>query len=170
MNGVDVIVLALLIWGAYKGYKKGLILEIVGILAFGLGILLALKLLQWGKDFLQQYFDLEESLLPYISFFVLFALIVIGVNLLGSSLKKVLHLTFLGTVDSILGAALGVFKWALGISIIFWALKAIEVDEPGGTLASSYFFNLLHTLAPAFFDFIGQALPKAKEFFKGESI
>ncbi len=170
MNGVDLIVLGLLIWAAYRGYKKGLLLEVVGILAFGLGILLSLKLLQWGQDLLTEHFQLDESLLPYIAFFILFALIVIGVNLLGTGIKKALHLSFLGTVDSLLGAALGIFKWALGISVIFWALKAMGVDDPGGTLADSYLFNLLQPLAPGFFELVGQAMPKAKEFFRGKEI
>ena len=170
MNGVDLIVLGLLIWGGFRGFKKGLLLEIVGILAFGLGILLSLKLLQWGQDLLTEHFQLDESLLPYIAFFILFALIVIGVNLLGSGIRKALHLSFLGTIDSLLGAALGVFKWALGISVIFWALRALGLDEPGGTLADSYMYNLLKSLAPNFFELIGQALPAAKEFFRGKEI
>ncbi|WP_224999772.1 CvpA family protein [Cesiribacter sp. SM1] len=165
MNALDVVILLLLIWGTFSGFRKGLLLEIIGIVAFVIGIVVGLKMLQWSIDWLSGYVDINESLLPYIAFFVLFVLVVVGINLIGNIASKALHLTFLGVVDSLLGAVAGLLKWALGISVLFWVASTMELNRPGGLLTQSWFYDLLAPLAPAFFDLIGQALPAARRFF-----
>ncbi len=165
MNALDVAILLLLIWGTFSGFRKGLLLEVIGIVAFVIGIVVGLKLLQWSINWLSGYVDINESLLPYIAFFVLFVLVVVGINLIGNIASKALHLTFLGVVDSLLGAVAGLLKWALGISVLFWVASTMELNRPGGLLTQSWFFELLAPLAPAFFDLIGQALPAARRFF-----
>jgi membrane protein required for colicin V production len=165
LNALDVAILLLLIWGTFSGFRKGLLLEVIGIVAFVIGIVVGLKLLQWSINWLSGYVDINESLLPYIAFFVLFVLVVVGINLIGNIASKALHLTFLGVVDSLLGAVAGLLKWALGISVLFWVASTMELNRPGGLLTQSWFFELLAPLAPAFFDLIGQALPAARRFF-----
>ena len=38
MNYIDIFLLVPLLWGAFKGFKKGLIIEVVSLIALGLGI------------------------------------------------------------------------------------------------------------------------------------
>ena len=165
MNALDFVILLLLLWGTFSGFRKGLLLELIGIIAFIIGIVVGLKLLQWSIDWLSGYVDIHESLIPYVAFFVLFVLVVVGINIIGSAASKALHLTFLGVVDSMLGAVAGMLKWALGISLLFWVASTMELNSPGVLLSQSWFYELLAPLAPGFFDFIGQALPGARRFF-----
>lgn len=137
----------------------------MGIVAFVLGIVVGLKLLQWSMDWLADYVDIHESLLPYIAFFVLFVAVVVGINLLGHVVSKALHLTFMGVVDSLLGAVVGLLKWALGVSLLFWVAATMELNSPGGLLMQSWCYDLLSPLAPSFFSLMGQALPGARRFF-----
>lgn len=165
MNALDVVIVLLLIWGTFSGFRKGLLLEVIGLLAFVIGIVVGLKLLQWSIDWISGHIDIHESMLPYIAFFILFVLVVVGINLIGNIASKALHLTFLGVIDSMLGAVAGLLKWALGISVLFWVASTMELNRPGGLLTQSWFYDLLAPLAPAFFDYIGQALPAARRFF-----
>ena len=165
MNALDVAILLLLIWGTFSGFRKGLLLELIGIVAFVVGIVVGLKLLQWSISWISEQVDIHESMLPYVAFFVLFVLVVVGINLMGNLASKALHLTFLGVVDSMLGSVIGLLKWALGISVLFWVASTMELNRPGGLLNQSWFYELLAPLAPAFFDKIGQALPAARRFF-----
>lgn len=165
MNALDVVILLLLIWGTFGGFRKGLLLELIGIIAFVVGIVVGLQLLQWSIDWISQYVDIYESLLPYLAFFALFVLVVVGINLMGNIASKALHLTFLGVIDSLLGAMVGLIKWALGISVLLWVASTMEMNRPGGLLSQSWFYELLAPLAPSFFDQIGQALPAARRFF-----
>lgn len=165
MNALDLAILLLLIWGTFSGFRKGFLLELIGILAFIVGIIIGLEFLQWSIDWLAEYVDIHDSLVPYIAFFVLFVLVVVGINLIGNIVSKALHLTFLGVVDSLSGAVVGMLKWALGISVLFWVASTMELNRPGGLLTQSWFYELLAPLAPGFFDMIGQALPAARRFF-----
>lgn len=165
MNALDVIIVLLLIWGAFSGFRKGLLLEVIGIIAFIIGIVVGLKLLQWSMDWLSDYFDIHDSILPYVAFFALFVVVVVGLNLIGNLASKALHLTFLGVIDSLLGAVAGLLKWALGISVLFWVAAIMELNQPGGLLTQSWFWEVLSPIAPKFFDYIGQTLPAARRFF-----
>jgi membrane protein required for colicin V production len=165
LNALDLVIVLLLIWGAVSGFSKGLLLEIFGIIAFVVGIIVGLKMLQWSIDWLAGHVDIHESIVPYVAFFILFVLVVVGINLMGRVVSKALHLTFLGIIDSMLGAVLGVVKWALAISVLFWVASTMELARPGGLLTQSWFYDQLAPLAPAFFELIGQALPVARRFF-----
>jgi uncharacterized membrane protein required for colicin V production len=51
MKTIDLLILFPLLIGAYHGYKRGLLLEIVAILAFVIAVVLGFKLLDYGLDF-----------------------------------------------------------------------------------------------------------------------
>ena len=166
MSIVDVIILLLLLLGAYKGYTKGMLLEIIGILAFLIALVVGFKLLHWAMHLLNEQDVINESLLPYIAFLLLFAAIVIGINLLGKALKKVLDMTFFGTFDNLAGAIIGLFKWALGISVLIWLLSSLEVQLPPDSLTGSRVYPLLQPFAPKVFDTLGEVLPTAESLLQ----
>lgn len=147
MNSADIVILVLLTIGAFRGFRKGFLLEIVGILALLLGIFGAIKLLQEGMEFLSEHFEISSQFLPYVAFLVLFILIMVGVSIIGRFIKKVIDLTPLGTLDNFAGAVVGVLKWALGISFLIWATVAFgfnffEEEE------QSPLYNYIAQLAP----------------------
>ena len=146
MSTTDIIILALLAIGAYRGFTKGFILEMVGILALLLGIFGAIFLLQEGMVYMEEQFEIANNILPYVTFLVLFVLIILGVNLLGRIVKKILDLTLLGTLDNLAGALVGAFKWALAISFIIWASTAFGIyffdEEKEGSQLYSYIADL----------------------------
>lgn len=142
-----------------------MLLEIIGIIAFGVALVAGFKLLSWAMEILHTRISIDESLLPYIAFLLLFAAIVIGINLLGKALKKVLDMTFFGTFDSLAGAIIGLFKWALAISVLIWLLNTLEVQLPSEALAGSYVYPLLQPFAPQVFSTLGEVLPSAENLF-----
>lgn len=142
-----------------------MLLEIIGIIAFGVALVAGFKLLSWAMEILNTRISIDESLLPYIAFLLLFAAIVIGINLLGKALKKVLDMTFFGTFDSLAGAVIGLFKWALAISVLIWLLNTLEVQLPSEALAGSYVYPLLQPFAPQVFSTLGEVLPSAENLF-----
>lgn len=166
MGAIDIVILLLLLLGAYKGYTKGLLLEIIGILAFVIALVAGFKLLHWATKLLSEQVDISESLLPYIAFLLLFAAIVIGINLLGKALKKVLDMTFFGTFDNLAGALIGLFKWALAISTLIWLIDTLEVQLPSEAVADSFVYPLLQPFAPNVFSTIGDVLPSAQSLFQ----
>ena len=68
MKTIDLLILFPLLIGAYTGYKRGLLLEIVAILAFVIAVVLGFKLLDYGLDFLSPYVGGSNRFLPYFAF------------------------------------------------------------------------------------------------------
>ena len=166
MSIVDLVIVLLLLLGAYKGYTKGMLLEIIGILAFFVALVAGFMLLNWAMDLLQTTIEISDSLLPYVAFLLLFAAIVIGINLLGKALKKVLDMTLFGTFDSLVGAVIGLFKWALAISVLIWILNTLQVELPSYSLSGSRVYPLLQPFAPMVFSALSDVLPTAENFFQ----
>ncbi|QSE98578.1 CvpA family protein [Fulvivirga lutea] len=165
MNKLDFILLAPLLFGAYQGYKKGFVLEIIAIISFVLAIIGGFKLMHWGMNLLDQYFDIGGDLLPYLSFILIFIGIILLVNVIGKVFKKIIDLTLLGAVDNIAGAMLSLLKWAFGISIVLWLSASFGMELPLDWTEGSYFYEPVLSFAPGFIGFITDYIPFAHDLF-----
>lgn len=130
MNTWDIVLLIILLLGAYRGYTKGILLEVVAVVAFIAAIVGALQLMSWGVGFLSDTLETKGAWLPLLAFILLFVGILTGVSIAGKMLKSVIHLTPIGYLDGLLGGAVGVIKWAFGISVLFILLDYAQVQLP----------------------------------------
>lgn len=151
-------------------------MEVVSILAFILGIIGAFKLLHMGMDLLSEYFSISGTLLPYVSFILIFLIIIIGVNFLGRALKKIIDLTLLGGVDNIAGAMISVLKWGFGISILLWLSASFGLDMPEEWQTGSLLYPYVFDFAPLvvgkfsfFMPFAHDLFDTIKDFLEGDS-
>lgn len=165
MSTIDIILLVPLIFGAYQGFKKGFLLEVIAILAFVLAIVGGFKLLHIGMDMLNDNFNISGKLLPYIAFVIIFLAIILGINLLGKALKKIIDLTLLGTVDNLAGLVVSVFKWAFGLSIILWLTDSFGVALPEKWTEDALLYPLILPLAPKVVDLLSGFMPFAHDLF-----
>ncbi|HEY0109565.1 MAG TPA: CvpA family protein, partial [Fibrella sp.] len=70
MATIDILILIPLLWGAYNGYRKGLLVEVVAIIAFVVALIIGFKFLQFGIDLLAPYIsrELARKFLPWLGF------------------------------------------------------------------------------------------------------
>ena len=162
MKTLDIILLIPLIFGAVLGFRKGLLLEIFGVLAFVLAIIGGFKLMETGMVYLSEYFENFDQLLPFISFLVIFLAIIILVNMLGKLLKKMIDLTLLGGFDKFAGAILGLVKWAIGVSILLWLVNNFGIELPGQE-EELVLYPFLTELGPKLIASLDVVLPFAQE-------
>ncbi|MEM7107232.1 MAG: CvpA family protein [Bacteroidota bacterium] len=165
MSIFDIVLISLLAFAAFKGYRRGFLLEAVAILAFVLAVIGGFRLMHWGMSVLSEHFTLTAELLPYISFLLIFISVVIAVNLLGNFLKRILDMTLLGSIDNIAGALLAVLKWAFGISILLWLSHSFGVSFQGSWTEGSLLFPYFLTLSPRLVDLVSEVLPFARDLF-----
>ena len=165
MNIADIIISALLVIGAWHGFRRGFVLEIIGIVAFVLAIVGGFKLLHVGMEYISRFYDGLGSFLPFISFMAIFILILFAVNALGKALKQIIDWTPLGFLDNIAGAGLGLLKWMLGLSVVLGVLASLKIDEYIPYLTESAIaprirefgakvVEMINTVFPSFSDFI----------------
>ncbi len=156
MNPWDLALLIVLLLGAYRGYTKGILMELVALAAFVIAIVGALQLMSWGVGFLSDTLQTDGAWLSLLAFVLLFVGILTGVSIAGKMLKSVVHLTPIGYLDGLLGAAVGVVKWAFGISVVFIVLDYAEVALPDTN--DSELYGYVHPFAY-------QVVEKFKEWF-----
>ncbi len=134
MNYFDIIIIIPLIWGAYKGFKKGFIIEIASFIALGLGVWGGMKFSSISAKYLSDAFDISEKVMPLISFAVTFILIVVVVFMLAKMLQKIITMVALGFINRAAGALFGMLKFGLIMSVIinFTEIinKQIDFIEP----------------------------------------
>lgn len=118
MNYFDIVFIIPLLWGAYKGFTKGFVIEIASFVALGLGVWGGLKFSYVSAEYLSKMFDISPKIMPLISFSVTFIGIVIVVFLLAKLLQGVLKKAALGFINKLLGLFFGVLKFAFILSIV----------------------------------------------------
>ena len=98
VNYIDVIILLPLVYGAYKGFTLGLIVEMSTLFALVLGVFISLRYAVNVEGFLKDFVALPESYAYYIAFAVTFLLVIIVMHLLGKLLTKLIDMVSLGCV------------------------------------------------------------------------
>jgi membrane protein required for colicin V production len=148
-----------LIWGAYAGYKRGLLVEIVAIVAFVLAVVLGFKMLDVGLKFLSPYISGSNRFLPYFAFSAIFFPIIFLVNRLGRMLRKSLRYTLIGSFDSMAGAMVGVLTWAFGISVFLWLINAVGIRIPLSASEDTFLYPIISPIAPTIISKASHLLP-----------
>lgn len=121
MNALDLILIFPLIWAGFRGFKNGLITEVVSIAALVGGIYLALHY----TDNIAQYIHNDAAQL--IACALIFGGVLLGGYLGGLLAKKITAIPDL--LDKILGIVLGVAKVLVLCSLLLIGLKAIDVKN-----------------------------------------
>ena len=117
MNYLDIIILVPIIWGGFVGFKKGLIIEVISLIALGLGIWGGINFSDYLADIISD--KLDSQYVPIVSFILTFIIIVVVVYMLGRMLEKVINLVQLKIINKLAGIVFGISKVALIISVLF---------------------------------------------------
>lgn len=158
----DFVILVILLAGAYRGYQKGLLREVIAVIALVAGVIGAIQWMPWTVAFLSSTFDVTSEFLPAFAFLLIFIVIVLVLSLAGRLLKLVIDLTPIGFVDGLGGALLGLLKWALGISILLWILDTAQVELPSDQ--ESLIYLNVKQVAPYVFQHLGDWSPMVRNF------
>ena len=164
MTALDILLLLPLGIGAVKGYRRGLVLEVVTLLAFVLAVVGGLSLLSAAVPLVRHYVGSAYGMLPLVSFGLVFVAILWGVHLLGGLLKTAVHLTPLGVLDNLLGGAAGIIKWVLGLSLLLHGtgLAGLHLLSPG-LVAGSQVLPIVRQATPLALQITGYVLPFAQD-------
>ncbi|MGQ1908912.1 CvpA family protein [Marinifilum sp. RC60d5] len=126
MNILDILIGLPLLWAIYKGFTKGLIIEVATLLALILGIYGAIHFSDFTAEFIQQKFDYDSQYMGYIAFAITFLLIVVVLNILGKILNSLIEAVALGVINRLLGVVFGLFKGAIILSIVVYFVNYLD--------------------------------------------
>ena len=127
MNYLDIIIAIVLFLFGFKGFRKGLIIEVVTLLAFAVGIYGAMHFSEFTAEHLQDFVEINPKYLNTVAFVLTFILLVIVVNLIGKALTKLLDAMELGFLNKLFGFVFGVAKGVLLCSILVMVLNNFQL-------------------------------------------
>ena len=156
----------MLIVGGYFGYKRGFLLGLFFLLAIVLGVFLGFKLMAMGVLYLHNHFNADLVYLPYISFAIIFVGVIVLVMFIGNRFKNSMDKTFLGKLDAIAGALLGVAKYTFCLSILFWLLSSLTISFPTNWTSHSFLYPITVKFAAQINATVGNFAPFVKGIFK----
>ncbi len=161
MNVLDLIFILPLLYGAYRGYQKGLFIEIIGVAAFIVAIVIGFKFLGYGMNMIAPVIgeNLANRFLPYLSFTVIFFPTIFLINKMGWMLRRALRFTILGTIDGFAGAMVGVFTWLFGISTFLWLMSSIDINLPEKLTKESLTYPAMKKVAPTVISKVSDWIP-----------
>jgi membrane protein required for colicin V production len=165
LSTIDIVIIVIVLFGAYRGYKDGFLMGVVTLIALVLGVFGAFKLTGEGMEFLQEHFNADKDILPYLSFFLIFITIVVLVTLVGKFFRHTIDKTFLGRIDESAGALLGALKTLFMLSVVFWIVDSLKMDLPAHWTEDALVYPFTAQLAPAFAGWVAQFLPFLEDVF-----
>lgn len=158
MNYVDGLLLIPLAYAAFRGFKNGLIKEVLGIAGLVIAVLLGFNLITPASHFLTQQWDLQGETVPYLAFGMVFFATLIAISVLTYILDTVIKLVFLSIPNRVFGGIFSTLKMGilLSLALIFLSgfnLPNQEVKEE--SIAYTYVIGI----APAAYDALAIILP-----------
>ena len=151
LNYIDYIILVILVLFIIQGYRKGIIIGLATIAALILGIYMAVHFSNYLESTLVEHLHPSRKWLPILSFSITFLVVVIAVMLVAKLTEKLVDMVGMGFFNHIGGAALGLVKGVILISILFFIFTSLdpkskwlkEKDKQG-----SYFYSRVAGVFP----------------------
>ncbi|MFA7272464.1 MAG: CvpA family protein [Crocinitomicaceae bacterium] len=124
MNFIDILLLIPLVYAAWKGFQKGLIIEVFTLMAFFVGIYAGIHFSDYAAEWLKEKLDLSSDYLPIAAFTVTFLVIGALVFFAGKAIEQVVKITALSPMNKMGGLVFGSLKMLLILSVFLSVLES----------------------------------------------
>lgn len=162
---LDLVYIIIALMAVIKGYRKGIIVGIFSLLAFIIGLIVALKFSTIVAGWLQNYGNVSSTWLPFLAFII----ILVGVTLLVRLVAKILHeavkMLLLGWADKLGGIILFIFIYTLVYSIVLFFATNVHIISQD-MIEYSKTYGWIEPLGHKVIGKIGEWLPWFKDMFK----
>jgi len=176
-NHWDIILFIPLAFAAWKGFRKGLIIELASIAALIAGVYVAANFSEVVAGYLKEFFELEGTWTSYLAFIATFTGVVFGVYALARVVEKAVNMVALKLVNKLAGLAFGTIKMVLILSIVLniisWFDQLVPVmtkPDPENSLLFEPVLKAAPTALPVLTqsDWMGKAEEIVGPLFEGE--
>tara|TARA_B100000989_G_scaffold165013_1_gene123353 strand:- start:231 stop:698 length:468 start_codon:yes stop_codon:yes gene_type:complete len=123
MNLIDSIYLIILIYGSYKGFKNGIVGEVLSFLGILLGVYLSKTYYLAVDKYLVTVFDSTNQLISLISVILIFTLTIMLSKILSKVITNALNIMALGLLNKLIGSVFGLLKYLLILCIITFIIS-----------------------------------------------
>jgi membrane protein required for colicin V production len=107
-----------LIYGLVKGWMRGFVREVIGLVSLLLALAAAFLFHDSAYHLIEEQTQESGQIIHVVTYVSVFLLVMIGLNWLGKLLTKVIESAQLGTINRLLGALFSSLKWAIVLAIL----------------------------------------------------
>ena len=123
LNILDIILLVCFIPALVNGFRKGLAGQVISIASLFLGVFLAYRWAVGLSIELAPYFTATDpALLKILSFFIILVLVFVIMKIIGALVNRLLKITTLKWLDSLLGLFFSILVAAIVIGLLLMGL------------------------------------------------
>jgi membrane protein required for colicin V production len=126
MNYLDILIFIPLVIGAWRGFKKGFIIEFCTLLALFVGIYAGIHFSDFMSNILKNNIGMTSKYLPAIAFTVTFLGVGAMVFFGGKMLEKAIKMVALGPVNKAAGVVFGLVKMLFVLSAVLIILESYD--------------------------------------------
>lgn len=128
MSTIEIVIVALLLWGAINGFIKGFVLQSLTLIALVLGVWAAYEFHDAIGAALANWFSLGPRLMKMVAFSLIFILVLTGMHFLSRLITHLMGKSVLGKLNRIGGALFGVIKMAFILSVIIFIIEKFDAN------------------------------------------
>jgi membrane protein required for colicin V production len=157
MNYLDIVLALPLLWGAYRGFTKGLIISVASLVALVAGVFVAVHFSDFFSSYFDRWFHPDPKHLKILSFSITFILVVLLVRLTGWLLDRMIKAAALGFPNRLLGVLFNLIKWTLILSVLISIAGSFEYTRniPDQKVKDeSVMYKPISKVAPFLFPFL----------------
>lgn len=166
LTSLDWIVLVLTGLAAWKGFKKGLIRELAGLLGLLVAAWLAWKFMGNLGTTLQRWMEGSLPAIPLISFLILFTSLIAAFGLLARFATRLLDMTIvLGLMNRIGGSCVAVIQVLLVMMVLIWLADRTQLISPE-TRQQSIVYPVLSKAGPVLVEISATFFPQSESWME----
>lgn len=166
MNYIDIVLAIVLVYGLVKGFMKGFVIEITSLLSLLLGVYGAIHFSYFIGDWLKTKVNWQGNIIQVVAFALTFLVILFVISMIGKLVTKLIDVAALGFLNKLAGAAFGVIKIGLIVSVLinmFGKLNDTITFINKNTLEKSILYSPVKKFAPTVFPSIMDTVEKLKK-------
>ena len=161
---IDIIFAILLVLAIIKGLSRGFIVAVFSIIGFIIGLAAALKFSALVAVYLQKNISITGKWLPFISFALVFIVVIILVNLGAKLIEKTFEMALLGWLNRIGGAVVYILLYSIIFSVFLFYAEKISILT-SKSIQQSITYPYLRPWALAVIGGFGDFIPWFKNSF-----
>lgn len=162
---IDILFGLVLLLALWKGYRRGLVVGLFSLLAIFIGLAAALKLSAVVADHLGRSVNISRQWLPFLSFLLVFIVVVILVRLAAKALEASVNWAMLGWANKLGGIICYVLLYSIIFSVLLFYAEKMEWIRPSA-IEGSITYSFLKPWGPKAINLFGELIPWFKDMFR----
>ncbi len=159
MNWFDITILILLLIVLVKGYRKGFVMQLVGLSVILLAAIFGGKLASIILPEINRLLDISANFARVLSFLISFSLIAVTISLIGKLVEKFIDIVSLSFFNRVLGSIIAVGTMMVVLSIVLNLVLMLDKRDNiinSETRKESFFFERVETVIPTIVPYLNK--------------